>query len=192
MGFWDLIVDNGLIGGGAKQGSIAADLGAPTTDDMQQRIADAATARQFEQMGTSEAFDPSKDSYLDMLANKAYGDEAWLEKYINALENRDALSRSQDYDKWLRSNQVQLLMKDLEAAGLNPYTALNSIGSSGGSSLYQNQSGYSANSAKIAARNADLRLDTTLLSGLMNMMSGILGLGSSIARAVIIGSTKLK
>lgn len=121
--------------------------------------------------------------YLDFLKEQASKDEAWFEKYINALQNESQYSRAVEYDKWLRSNSYQMMVEDLKKAGLNPYLALNSLGGSSGTSLQASSSGMSAVSGKSSLQNA--------LTNMTNSETKKLQVIAQIITALITGSSRI-
>lgn len=134
----------------------------------------------------SQASQIDESNYLDVLKKKSLASDEWLEKYLNFLDNREALSQAQDYDKWVRSNSFQLMAEDLRKAGLNPYFALNSLGGSSGSSMIRNTSGYNANSAVSYNKANEIKLTSSILSFISSLLNGIIGSGASIGRGALI------
>lgn len=86
-----------------------------------------------------------------LLKELAKQDDAYSEMYLQLLAERENQERAYKWYEDFNSSYFQRTAKDLEAAGLNPWLALQSLGSSGSGSLTPagSWSGTSGSSSKV-------------------------------------------
>lgn len=104
--------------------------------------------------------------YLYNIARQARltGDEAWYEKWLEAMQSESFYNRAVEYDKFVRSNSYQMMVEDLKKAGLNPYLALNSLGGFSGANIQGQASGYGAVSSRAKQQQGQAALLKAILS----------------------------
>lgn len=124
----------------------------------------------------------------EILFELAKSDPAYAEKYANLLMQQELMNKQQDWEKMMSDTAFQRQMVDIEAAGYNPWLALQN-GSSGGASTPSTSApsvGYASpsyqqnqreineskitSSEKIAKDNNRTKIITSIISGLFGMM----------------------
>lgn len=98
--------------------------------------------------GTSSNPDQLMVKFINMFTGEDKRVKREYEAYLQNLNNRNefnAVQSARAYDKMMDDSKYQRMMKDFEAAGLNPYLLLNNGGISASSASSSSKGDYAIN-----------------------------------------------
>lgn len=129
-GRYEDVSPNGLNG---FQGSSAEDLNAVNTEN----FSDSSLFNPFNGQLLLQLNQQNKtpEDALSMLREMAQNDDAYKELYIQLLAERENQERAYKWYEDFNNSYFQRTSEDLKKSGLNPWLALQSLGSAGSGSL---------------------------------------------------------
>lgn len=126
--------------------------------------------------------DPGKDA-LSQLFDLSKTNPEYMETYLQLLAERENTTAAQAWYEKMSGSQYQRAAKDLQAAGLNPYLALQSLGGAGSGSVSPagswSTSPYSNKMARSQAESQSLNARANAIK------AGLAGLTAIVALAAL-------
>lgn len=121
---------------------------------------------------------------LSMLRDMAQNDEAYKELYIQLLAERENQERAYKWYEDFNNSYFQRTTEDLKKAGLNPWLALQSLGSSGSGSLSPAGSWSGSSGSTISGQKQRQQLENRAQVG-QKVVGGVATVLAAIAGALI-------